>query len=188
MLKPQTSRAPAIALLVGFIIMSTGCNLTQKHAQKTSDPNRIATNNRARLVDEVQTVSFSDASAQGIIRPAAAIRSTIDEADSLELNAAHVAPVVTTSFLENSLSISDIEAIADNNNPTLQQIAAASQAAAGYRLQVGLCPNPTIGYQGVQLADKSTDQHTVFVEQEFVTRNKLASNQRVLNEAVRTIT
>ena len=37
----------------------------------------------------------------------------------------------------------------------------------------------------MQLADRNTDQHVAFIEQEFVTGSKLELNRRVLNEAVR---
>ncbi|MFY7874021.1 MAG: TolC family protein, partial [Pirellula sp.] len=62
---------------------------------------------------------------------------------------------------------------------------ATTQKAAGYRTQVGLYANPTVGYQGQQLADRGTDQHTIFAEQEFVTAGKLELNRRVQNEALR---
>ncbi|MCA9022737.1 MAG: TolC family protein, partial [Planctomycetaceae bacterium] len=60
-------------------------------------------------------------------------------------------------------------------------LAASTQKAAGYRTQVTTRPNPMIGYQGQQLADRGTDQHLAFVEREFVTANKLELNNRVLN-------
>ncbi len=88
-------------------------------------------------------------------------------------------------FSSNAMTLADFEAIALANNPTLQQLAATTQKAAGYRTQVGLRSNPTIGYQAMQLADAGTDQHTAFIEQEIVTGNKLALNRQVLNEAVR---
>jgi cobalt-zinc-cadmium efflux system outer membrane protein len=84
-----------------------------------------------------------------------------------------------------AMSLGDFESMAMANNPTLRELAFSSQRAAGYRTQVGLRPNPNVGYQAVQLADQSTDQHTAFVEQEIVRGEKLQWNRRVLNEAVR---
>jgi len=83
------------------------------------------------------------------------------------------------------MSLADLESLALANNPTIQALVATTQKAAGYRTQVGLRANPTVGYQAVQLADEGTDQHTAFIEQEFVTADKLALNRRVLNEALR---
>ena len=76
-------------------------------------------------------------------------------------------------------------ALATANNPTLREQAAIVNKAAGLHYQVGLKPNPTFGYQAVQLADQGTDQHTAFVEQEFVTASKLAMNRCVLSAAQR---
>ncbi len=90
------------------------------------------------------------------------------------------APSVDTA----AMSLEDFVSIAVANNPAIQQLIASTRKAAGYREQVGLKPNPTVGYQAVQLADQGTDQHTAFVEQEFVTGNKLQLNRRVLNHAV----
>lgn len=83
------------------------------------------------------------------------------------------------------LTLGDIESIAQSNNPTLRELAFTTQKAAAYRNQVGLRPNPVVGYQAMQLADRSTDQHTAFVEQEIIRGNKLDLNSCVLNEALR---
>jgi outer membrane protein, heavy metal efflux system len=78
-----------------------------------------------------------------------------------------------------------MEAIALANSPTIQELVATTQKAAGYRVQVGLQANPTVGYQAVQLADAGTDQHTIYISQTIVTADKLLLNRRVLNEALR---
>src|SRR5690606_15754092 len=86
---------------------------------------------------------------------------------------------------DGAMSLGELESLALTHNPTIRELAATTQKAAGYREQVGLRPNPTVGYQGVQIADAGTDQHVAFVEQEFVTAGKLEGNRRVLNEALR---
>lgn len=80
----------------------------------------------------------------------------------------------------NSISLAEIEQIALANNPAIAAANYNSQVANGLRQQVGTLPNPTVGYSGMQLADQQTDQHTLFVEQEFVRGNKLALNRAVL--------
>ncbi len=87
--------------------------------------------------------------------------------------------------VEAGMSLADFEALAYSNNPAIRELAATTQKAAGHRTQVGLRPNPTFGYQAQQLADRGTDQHVLFAEQEFVTAGKLELNRCVLNEAVR---
>lgn len=86
---------------------------------------------------------------------------------------------------QSLMSLTHFQSLAIENNPTIQALAATTQKAAGYRTQVGLRPNPIVGYQAVQLADQGTDQHTMFFERQFVRGGKLELNQSVLNEALR---
>jgi cobalt-zinc-cadmium efflux system outer membrane protein len=82
-------------------------------------------------------------------------------------------------------SLDELVSLAMANNPAIKELAATTQKAAGFRTQVGLYANPIVGYQGQQLADRGTDQHLIFAEQEFVTADKLNLNRRVQNEALR---
>ncbi len=82
------------------------------------------------------------------------------------------------------LTLAQIQEIALTHNPTIYQSSASAQAAEDLRHQVGRPANPRVGYAAVQLADEGTDQHTVFVEKQFVTAGKLALNQRVLGHAI----
>ncbi|MGV2340989.1 MAG UNVERIFIED_CONTAM: TolC family protein [Planctomycetaceae bacterium] len=93
-------------------------------------------------------------------------------------SAESAAPQVT------GLSLADIEKLAIENNPTIRQLSASIMKARGFRSQVGLKPNPTIGYFGSQIADAGTDQHGAFVSQELVTGGKLAQNRRVLDRTL----
>lgn len=79
-----------------------------------------------------------------------------------------------------ALTLAEIEQIALTRNPAISAAHAASSKAAGLFKQVGVRPNPTVGYFGSQIADQGTDQHGVFVEQEFVRGNKLRLNREVL--------
>lgn len=82
------------------------------------------------------------------------------------------------------LTLADIEQIALTKNPAIASAHAASNKAAGLFNQVGVRPNPTVGYFGSQIADQGTDQHGVYVEQEFVRGNKLKLNREVLRHTV----
>ncbi len=92
-----------------------------------------------------------------------------------------VAPLEQT----NGITLEAIESLALSNNPTIAELVATTQKAAGFKTQVGLRANPTIGYNANQLADVKTDQHTVFISQTIITADKLALNRQVLNEALR---
>lgn len=118
-------------------------------------------------------VAYEDAVVQdaGDDAVAATVRSATDPSENLGQGA----PAIT---------LEQIESIALANNPTIRGLTATMRKAAGYRTQVGLRANPTMGYQGSQIADKQTDQHLAYVEQEIVTGGKLELNRRVLGEAV----
>lgn len=82
------------------------------------------------------------------------------------------------------LSLEQLQQAALANNPSLRQATASAHKAMGFQTQVGLYPNPTAGYNGTQLADEGTDQHTAFVEQDIVTGDKLNLNRNVLAQEV----
>ncbi len=98
---------------------------------------------------------------------------------------ANDAEIVGLAATPSVMTLADFESLALGNNPSIQELMATTQKAAGFRTQVGLRANPTLGYQGNQLADQGTDQHTVFISQTFITADKLELNRRVLNEALR---
>lgn len=83
------------------------------------------------------------------------------------------------------MTVEQFESLALGNNPTIAELVATTQKAAGFRTQVGLRANPSVGYNATQLADRGTDQHTVFLSQTIITADKLALNRSVLNEALR---
>jgi len=127
-------------------------------------------------------------------------RVTLASADSsLDLETANVVPSVQAvqvafqvlpnandlSANQGSMSLNDFESMALYNNPTIAELVATTQKAAGFRTQVSLRANPTLGYNGTQIADVGTDQHTVFISQTIITADKLELNRRVLNEALR---
>ncbi len=78
------------------------------------------------------------------------------------------------------LTIDELERMALENNPTLAQAALRVQALQGEQLQVGLYPNPVVGYQAEEIGDSgSMGQHGMFFSQEIVTANKLGLNRAV---------
>ncbi|MBT5019038.1 TolC family protein [Planctomicrobium sp.] len=91
--------------------------------------------------------------------------------------------LTSTGGPAEDLTLAMLEEIALNNNPSIQQLSASASKAVAIRDQVGIKPNPTVGYAASQLADQGTDQHVFFMEQEFVRGNKLALNWSVMNQA-----
>lgn len=79
-----------------------------------------------------------------------------------------------------TLTVNDLVQMAIANNPTLQQATAVVHKAEGIRTQVGLHPNPTVGYQGNEIGnDGATGQQGAFFSQLIVTGNKLGLNRAV---------
>jgi cobalt-zinc-cadmium efflux system outer membrane protein len=82
------------------------------------------------------------------------------------------------------LTLGELERMALSNNPTLAQAAAEIRAATGRKLQSGLYPNPTVGYQGEQIRGGSQGggEQGFFVSQDIVLGGKLGLNRRVLEQ------
>lgn len=80
-----------------------------------------------------------------------------------------------------ALGLSDLEALAIRNNPTLRQANDAIQGAAGQAMQAGLYPNPSVGYQGEQIRGGSYNggEQGAFVQQTIVLGGKLGLRRQV---------
>jgi cobalt-zinc-cadmium efflux system outer membrane protein len=90
-----------------------------------------------------------------------------------------------TSPATTTLTLSDLEQQAIQNNPTLAQAAARVEAARGRSLQAGLYPNPTVGYEGDRIGAAGTagEMQGLFIDQTIVTGGKLRLNRaRVAQE------
>jgi cobalt-zinc-cadmium efflux system outer membrane protein len=76
--------------------------------------------------------------------------------------------------------LQELENMALAANPSVARAQALVQAARGNWVQVGLRPNPVVGYEGQQLASGGrAEQHGVYAQQEFVRGGKLTLNRQV---------
>ncbi|MGA2797262.1 MAG: TolC family protein [Thermoguttaceae bacterium] len=83
------------------------------------------------------------------------------------------------------MTICQLEEMATSCNPTLVQAAARVQAARGQYVQVGLYPNPVVGYQGTEINDEGqAGQQGGFIGQEIVTAGKLRLNRCVASQEI----
>lgn len=88
-----------------------------------------------------------------------------------------------------AFSLEELEQIALANNPTLDQAAAVVGKARGIRRQVGLYPNPTIGYFGEEIGDNGTaGKQGGFISQTIVTGGKLGLSQAVADREIQNLT
>lgn len=80
----------------------------------------------------------------------------------------------------SGLSLEHLEQLALANNPSIARAAAQVAAARGNWSQVGLLPNPSVGYEGQQLGSGGlAEQHGVAVSQEIVRGGKLRLNRNI---------
>lgn len=80
----------------------------------------------------------------------------------------------------NSLTLQQLENLAVQNNPTLEQARAETWKAYGRYVQAGLYPNPEVGYAASEVGNEGrAGQQGIYVQQEFVFGNKLALSQNI---------
>ncbi len=81
-------------------------------------------------------------------------------------------------------SLDDFEALALKHNPTLKQAEAIAQVSAGLARQVGLWPNPSVGYQGEQIRGGAFGggEQGGFVQQDIVLGGKLGLRRNVFEQ------
>ncbi len=99
---------------------------------------------------------------------------------------------VQTSAFENrqpigagATTIEELQQLALDNNPTFAQAGRRIDALRGEHLQVGLRPNPMIGYEGEDMGEAgSAGQHGMFVEQRVITGGKLGLNRAVVSHEI----
>ena len=83
------------------------------------------------------------------------------------------------------LTLAELEEIATANNPTLPQAARRIEALQGRQLQVGLYPNPVVGYIGDDMGEAGTaGQQGAFLGQKIVTAGKLRLNRTVVGQEI----
>jgi cobalt-zinc-cadmium efflux system outer membrane protein len=79
-------------------------------------------------------------------------------------------------------TLAELERLALQNNPTLEQAAAATRSARGLAKQAGLLPNPVVGYQSEEFAFRALShkpEYFGFFEQTLPLGGKLAKSRRI---------
>ncbi|MEO2013600.1 MAG: TolC family protein [Fuerstiella sp.] len=85
-----------------------------------------------------------------------------------------------------SLSLSGLEALALQKNPTLATATARMNAARGRKVQAGLYPNPSVGYHATEIGNLGTaGQQGAFISQRFITGGKLELDQAIAGTEIK---
>ena len=183
-----TQKRCLLLALAVFPMASIGCSTSRQHlASREASPTHISKSDSGQPFDEiaatesdneippVQTVAYRDEETDG----------PIDGSFDSSVQLAVPVEVGDSSFSESGLTLEAIEQMALANNPAIQQASAASARAGGIRTQVGLKPNPTVGYFGEEIGNEGAGGlHGAFVSQTFVRGDKLAWNRQVIGHDV----
>lgn len=98
---------------------------------------------------------------------------------ALDDSVPRVPEVIAAPLPQPGLSLAELESLALHNNPSLGRAHAQVQVARGNWVQVGLLPNPSVGYSGQQLGSGGlAEQHGVQITQEVVRGGKLKLNRQ----------
>ncbi len=84
------------------------------------------------------------------------------------------------------LTLEQAEAVALSGHPAVAEAASRVRAARANCLQVGLPPNPTVGYMGAEIGNEgAAGQQGMYVGQQFIRGNKLELNRQVACQELR---
>jgi len=100
-------------------------------------------------------------------------------------NLFQIAPTEQRPIKASPLSLTDLEALAFDHNPTLAAAKARLNATRGQQIQAGLYPNPLVGYQGMEMGIRGTaGQQGGFIGQRFIMGGKLKLDQAAASKQV----
>jgi cobalt-zinc-cadmium efflux system outer membrane protein len=86
---------------------------------------------------------------------------------------------------DDRLTLTEAQTLALSYHPALRETMGRLRAARGNWLQVGLKPNPILGYAGEEMGDAGTaGKQGGFISQQFVTAGKLGLNRAVASREV----
>ncbi len=139
---------------------------------------------------DYQEVDYQETVAETVTSELSQPASIADPLDSSLLDNPVRGPVqgtVAESFAPqplpptDGLALETLEQMALANNPAIAQSAARIRALQGKCLQIGLPPNPTIGYLASEIGNEgAAGQQGGFVGQEYVTAGKLQKNRAIV--------
>jgi outer membrane protein, heavy metal efflux system len=165
---------------------SAAANLSQTGSPRRNDS--ATAESGVEGAAEISPVSYADLQE---LRPTIANGYDADGYDSNAFSGFDVVPTPAAPLPMDEqadragMTLAALEDLALRNNPAIQQAGAAAARAAGIRTQVGLKPNPSIGYFGSEIGiDGAAGQNGAFVQQTFVTGGKLAWSQTVVGHDV----
>ena len=156
-----------LAYFIALFAISIGC-ATGKQEIESHDVSS-SSQEVAGDTTSVQQVDFEGPVSTELIQP-----SMVEKAKKVEAIAPQ--PLPTTG-----LDLQSLQEMALANNPAIAQSAARVRALRGKWEQVGLPPNPTVGYVAGEIGNEgAAGQQGGFIGQDFITAKKLQRNRAVV--------
>ncbi len=144
-----------------LIVLVTGCTIGPQ--AKVMPAVATATQPIASIASEVELINH-EFSAEELVQP-------VD----------FYTPVTGELVIGSSLTLDVIESMALSNSPAIKQASSRVRALRGKFQQVGLSPNPTVGYMGSEIGNEGrAGQQGAFISQEIVTAGKLQRNRAIV--------
>ena len=82
-------------------------------------------------------------------------------------------------------TLPELERTALSNNPTISQARARIEAARGQCVQVGLLPNPVVGFTANEIGNEdAAGQHGLFIGKQRITNGKLCLRRKVAQQEI----
>ncbi|EAQ79246.1 probable divalent cation resistant determinant protein C [Blastopirellula marina DSM 3645] len=164
----------SIAFTIGLAAIAGGCRTSAVRHESTTLAYTAASPASVIVSGEQALDNSSD------LQPAATAPPQDLPAAKLVAYQQTAAPPEAIAPPTSQWSLPELEQLALQNNPAMAEAVARVNAAHGNWLQVGIAPNPVLGYSGQQLGSGGLATQTgMFVGQEFVTGNKLGLNREV---------
>ena len=177
MLEPRLFSRSRGRFAAAALLLLTGCQTPRAMSVRSTPPAGTVAEGVVERESREQAIEESSSE-----QPAAELATAGLEPPKSDSSIEPVAGEFITNYQE--LTLPELETMALQHNPAIKQAAAAAVKAMGFRDQVGRYPNPNVGYQGSQLADRGTDQHVAFLEQDIILGKKLERNRLVLEQDV----
>lgn len=99
--------------------------------------------------------------------------------------ASHIPAKPESSRNRQSLGIEELTSLALENNPGIREAIAVVQSLHGKQLQVGLRPNPQVGYISADMGEEGTaGQQGAFLSQTLIRGGKLSLNRSVVSQEI----
>jgi outer membrane protein, heavy metal efflux system len=167
-------------LSCGLCLLLTGCQATGSHRGITAS----ATTARGLAGPPRNETALPESKAK-LTPDAASVVRQVQHSEAVAPEPETLPPAALKPVVVGALTLADLEQMALSANPSVTRAASLVEAARGNWVQVGLPPNPLVGYEGQQIGSRGLEeQHGVLVGQEFVRGGKLSLNREVAAQEV----